>query len=54
MDYTNDILKILSTELVPYSTGDGQVCIDGVLISAQKLNEFIQQLLQQTDCRNFR
>lgn len=50
MNYTEDILKILSTELVPYSTVDGQACVDGVLTSAQKLNEFILQLLQQTQC----
>lgn len=50
MNYTDDILKILSTELVPYSTVDGQACVDGVLTSAQKLNEFILQLLQQTPC----
>ena len=50
MDYTNDILGILSSELEPYVSHGGETCIDGVLTSAQKLNEFIQQKLQQTPC----
>ena len=47
MDYTEEILKVLSTELEPYSTIDGQACIDGVLTSAHKLNELFQQKLKQ-------
>lgn len=50
MDYTNDILEILSSELEPYVSPVGEACIDGVLTSAQKLNEFLQQKLQKTPC----
>lgn len=50
MDYTNDILGILSSELEPYVSHGGEACIDGVLTSAQKLNEFLRQKLQKTTC----
>lgn len=50
MNYTNDILEILSSELEPYVSHGGEACIDGVLTSAQKLNEFLQQKLQKTLC----
>lgn len=42
MNYTNDILKILNEELAPYMVGENQVCIDGVLTSAERINEFIK------------
>lgn len=41
MNYTEKILQILSEELDPYIAADGKVCIDGVLTSAQRINELI-------------
>lgn len=47
MDYTYDLLGILSSELEPYVHLTGDVRIDGVLTSAMKINDFIQQLLNK-------
>lgn len=42
MEHTNNILKILSEELEPYMVGKNQVCIDGVLTAAQRIDEYIK------------
>lgn len=49
MDYTDEILKILSIELEPYVHPTGDVRCDGVLTSAMKINELVQQLLNKHD-----
>jgi hypothetical protein len=41
---TKNILKILSEELEPYKTVADELCIDGVLTSEEKINEFIKNI----------
>lgn len=42
MEHTNNILKILNRELEPYMAAKNQVCIDGVLTAAQRIDEYIK------------
>ena len=52
MDYTNKVLEIISSELEPYVSQGGEPCIDGVLSSAIKINEFIQKVLNESKTTN--